>query len=63
MLTRSNKSLTMVADKPPPLTSTLSEILNLKYFYVALQTMIDEADLDGDGQINYEEFYSMMKSV
>ena len=53
----------MVADKPPPLTSTLSEILNLKYFYVALQTMIDEADLDGDGQINYEEFYSMMKSV
>ena len=61
MLTRSNKSLTMVADKPPPLTSTLSEILNLKY--VALQTMIDEADLDGDGQINYEEFYSMMKSV
>ena len=28
-----------------------------------LQTMIDEADLDGDGQINYEEFYTMMKSV
>ena len=22
--------------------------------------MIDEADVDGDGQINYEEFYSMM---
>ena len=22
--------------------------------------MIDEADLDGDGQINYEEFYAMM---
>merc|ERR1711953_3428 len=28
-----------------------------------IQTMIDEADLDGDGQINYEEFYTMMKSV
>ncbi len=24
------------------------------------QAMIDEADVDGDGQINYEEFYSMM---
>ena len=22
--------------------------------------MIDEADQDGDGQINYEEFYAMM---
>merc|ERR1712126_247311 len=28
-----------------------------------IQTMIDEADLDGDGQINYEEFYAMMNSV
>ena len=28
-----------------------------------IQTMIDSADLDGDGQINYEEFYTMMKSV
>merc|ERR1712109_239951 len=25
-----------------------------------IQTMLDEADLDGDGQINYEEFYVMM---
>eukprot|EP00092_Neocalanus_flemingeri_P095357 GFUD01121327.1.p1 GENE.GFUD01121327.1~~GFUD01121327.1.p1 ORF type:complete len:147 (+),score=45.35 GFUD01121327.1:46-486(+) len=25
-----------------------------------IQTMIDEADQDGDGQINYEEFYAMM---
>ena len=24
------------------------------------QAMIDEADVDGDGQINYEEFYNMM---
>jgi Ca2+-binding EF-hand superfamily protein len=30
---------------------------------VAFQTMIDEADLDGDGQINYEEFYAMMQSA
>ena len=29
----------------------------------ALQSMIDEADLDGDGQIDYEEFYAMMKSI
>ena len=27
---------------------------------VPLQAMIDEADVDGDGQINYEEFYNMM---
>ena len=25
-----------------------------------LQAMIDEADLDGDGVINYEEFYNLM---
>ena len=28
-----------------------------------IQAMIDEADLDGDGQINYEEFCQMMNSV
>merc|ERR1712226_673852 len=27
-----------------------------------IQTMIDQADLDGDGQINYEKFYAMMNS-
>ena len=25
-----------------------------------IQGMIDEADVDGDGVINYEEFYNMM---
>ena len=25
--------------------------------------MVDEADKDGDGSINYEEFYSMMTSA
>jgi len=25
-----------------------------------IQGMIDQADVDGDGQINYEEFYNMM---
>ena len=25
-----------------------------------VEMMIDEADEDGDGQINYEEFYAMM---
>jgi len=28
-----------------------------------IQAMIDEADMDGDGQINYEEFYLMMQSA
>ena len=28
-----------------------------------LQEMIDEADRDGDGEINEEEFLSMMKEV
>lgn len=27
-----------------------------------IQAMIDEADIDGDGQINYEEFYQMMNT-
>ena len=25
--------------------------------------MVEEADVDGDGSINYEEFYSMMTSA
>lgn len=28
-----------------------------------INSMIEEADIDGDGQINYEEFYSMMTSA
>lgn len=27
-----------------------------------VQALMDEADLDGDGQINYEEFFTMMNS-
>ena len=33
-----------------------------RYMLKFFQAMIDEADLDGDGQINYEEFYAMMQS-
>lgn len=28
-----------------------------------ISSMIEEADIDGDGQINYEEFYCMMTSA
>ena len=28
-----------------------------------INAMIEEADIDGDGQINYEEFYTMMTSA
>ena len=28
-----------------------------------IETLINEIDIDGDGQINYEEFYSMMNSI
>jgi len=28
-----------------------------------INSMIEEADIDGDGQINYEEFYNMMTSA
>ena len=27
-----------------------------------IESLIDEVDMDGDGQINYEEFYIMMTS-
>ena len=27
-----------------------------------IQSMISEVDVDGDGLINYEEFYSMMQT-
>ena len=27
-----------------------------------IESLIDEIDIDGDGQINYEEFYAMMSS-
>ena len=28
-----------------------------------MECLIDEVDIDGDGQINYEEFYIMMTSA
>ena len=28
--------------------------------FSSCQAIIEEADIDGDGQINYEEFYNMM---
>ena len=34
-------------------------VTNCDVYY---QGMIDEADVDGDGQINYEEFYNMMSN-
>ena len=34
--------------------------LILRLLTIPFQAMIDEADVDGDGQINYEEFYNMM---
>merc|ERR1711872_1121888 len=39
--------------------SNLGEVLKPE----EIQAMIDEADMDGDGQINYEEFYLMMQSA
>ena len=30
---------------------------------VEIEGLIDDVDLDGDGLINYEEFYIMMTSV
>ena len=45
--------------KPEEMQVTIySCIANTSVFH--LQSMIDEADQDGDGQINYEEFYAMM---
>ena len=34
----------------------------ISYSLVLFQGLIDEIDIDGDGQINYEEFYNMMSS-
>jgi len=28
-----------------------------------IEVLIDDVDIDGDGQINYEEFYAMMTST
>ena len=37
--------------------------LEILTFFLLLQEMIDDADIDGDGQINYEEFYTMMSGA
>ena len=39
------------------------KIINIGLRRKLLQSLIDEVDQDGDGQINYEEFYNMMQSV
>ena len=31
--------------------------------HVHVQGILDEADVDGDGQINYTEFYSLMTNT
>ena len=47
--------------KPEEMQVTIYSCIANTEFHV--QSMIDEADQDGDGQINYEEFYNMMNSV
>ena len=45
------------------LTSTEIQVYNEDLLLIRnsyCKGMIDEADVDGDGQINYEEFYNMM---
>ena len=37
--------------------------LGEKLAEVEIESLIDDIDIDGDGQINYEEFYLMMTSV
>ena len=38
------------------------ENLGQKMERTEIESLIDEIDIDGDGQINYEEFYQMMSS-
>jgi calmodulin len=38
------------------------DILGLQMDKDEIEGQIDEIDIDGDGQINYEEFYNMMSS-
>ena len=33
------------------------------HIHVHVQGILDEADVDGDGQINYTEFYSLMTNT
>ena len=36
---------------------------NLIFIHFMLQELIDEADIDGDGNVNYEEFVTMLFKV
>ena len=44
------------------LTFKLRVTLHRQFLINWFQGLIDEIDIDGDGQINYEEFYQMMSS-
>ena len=44
----------------PAEIQVLGQAVGNDVIYILEQGMIDEADVDGDGQINYEEFYNMM---
>lgn len=37
--------------------------INLTWFFIVMQEMIDEADRDGDGEVNEQEFLRIMKKT
>ena len=41
----------------------MNVVINVEYFYFTKKEFINEADLDGDGAINYEEFITMLFRV
>eukprot|EP00662_Eupelagonemidae_sp_cell21_P053784 gene53784-41631_t len=45
-----------------PTEAELQDMINEKLTDEEVDEMIREADVDGDGQINYEEFVKMMMS-
>ncbi|XP_048130441.1 calglandulin-like [Rhodamnia argentea] len=67
---RGNKKLN--APQPPTSQSWKSTLRRLRHVMINLgeklteeevQQMIREADLDGDGQVNYDEFVKMMMTI